>query len=601
MGPERGLRGNAALGELDLSRVVQGLPASRVNATADVDLVVDAGNDIDGRAALHVAPTVVDGYRVDAARGEGDDRRLAGAARRRRARLRGPRHREGRDRARRSTAAAPRASWPAGSPASTCAGCRAVWACRRLATRAGGRYRARLDDRGPSGELVFDASTVEGASIDAGTRVSGTLYGSRPTFTATGGIRGVDPHRFGRVLRLPALTEARLRGRIDATFDVAGSGKTLQTLELQGRLGVPHATIVGGEVRDAVADVRLTRGALEGTLTAAFTNIDPGLAADRPPLAGAVSGSIDAAMATPSITTFSLPDTTGRVALTLEPSRVGDQTDRSRGAAGHARRRRPRRRVARRRRPARRRDGEGAGRAHARRGVHAAVPHHVRRPGARGGARRPDAMSPAPAPSRARSPATSPSCTPPARWPWRTPPTARRPAPSTPRCATTSRCPISTRSGSASTRRPAPRWSKRRGSRCARSPRTSATPIAPRRSRRPSPPATRGRSRPRAAVALPQPAGVDVRLDRLTATAEGTSWSLTEPARIVYAGDRVDVDRLALASGPQKIEAAGAVAHRRRDGARRARGSAAAAHADRRRPGGGRPPREDGPRSGRHR
>ena len=51
-----------------------------------------------------------------------------------------------------------------------------------------------------------------------------------------------------------------------------------------------------------------------------------------------------------------------------------------------------------------------------------------------------------------------------------------------------------------------------------------------------------------------------MRLDRLTATAEGASWSLTEPARIVYAGDRVDVDRLALASGPQKIEAAGAVA-----------------------------------------
>ena len=61
-------------------------------------------------------------------------------------------------------------------------------------------------------------------------------------------------------------------------------------------------------------------------------------------------------------------------------------------------------------------------------------------------------------------------------------------------------------------------------------------------------------------LSLPQPAGVDVRLDRLTATAEGTSWSLTEPARIVYAGDRVDVDRLALASGSQKIEAAGAVA-----------------------------------------
>ncbi len=61
-------------------------------------------------------------------------------------------------------------------------------------------------------------------------------------------------------------------------------------------------------------------------------------------------------------------------------------------------------------------------------------------------------------------------------------------------------------------------------------------------------------------LSLLQPAGVDVRLDRLTATAEGASWSLTAPARIVYADDRVDVDRLALASGTQRIEAAGAVA-----------------------------------------
>ena len=36
-----------------------------------------------------------------------------------------------------------------------------------------------------------------------------------------------------------------------------------------------------------------------------------------------MTGSIDAALATPSTTAFSLPDTTGRVQLTLEPSRVG--------------------------------------------------------------------------------------------------------------------------------------------------------------------------------------------------------------------------------------------------------------------------------------
>jgi hypothetical protein len=71
---------------------------------------------------------------------------------------------------------------------------------------------------------------------------------------------------------------------------------------------------------------------------------------------------------------------------------------------------------------------------------------------------------------------------------------------------------------------------------------------------RPSRPATRGpRSRRHRGAAAA--AGVDVRLDRLTADRRGTSWSLTEPARLVYAGDRVDVDRLAWPAGSQKIDA----------------------------------------------
>ena len=558
MGPERGLRGHAALGELDLSRVVQGLPASRVNATADVDLVVDAGNDIDGRAALHVAPTVVDGYRVDALEAKAtivDSRVRLDAD----ARAYGTRAT-----AKGEIVAPINGRRVSGELAGRIAGLDLRRLPRRLgvpalATRAGGRYRARLDDRGPSGELVFDASTVEGASIDAGTRVSGTLYGARPTFTATGGIRGVDPHRFGRVLRLPALTEARLRGRIDATFDVAGSGKTLQTLELQGRLGVPHATIVGGEVRDAVADIRLTRGALDGTLTAAFTNIDPGLAADRPPLAGAVSGSIDAAMATPSITDVLAAghDRPRRADAGAVARRRSDH--RPRGAAGDARRRRPRCRVARRHRPARRRDGEGAGRAHARRGVHAgyritstdlapaaalAGQSDVAGSGTVEGkvtgnlaelhtagtlalANAAYGTTARAVDTQVRYDVTLPDLDP-----------QRIRVDAQTRAALVEAAGQSLREVTADVR-----YADRAA--------TFSATVA----------ASDARTLDAAgSLALPQPAGVDVRLDRLTATAEGTSWSLTEPARIVYADDRVDVDRLALASGSQKIEAAGAVA-----------------------------------------
>ena len=558
VGPERGVRGKASLGELDLSRVVDGLPASRVNASADVDLVVDAHNDIDGRAALHVSPTVVDDYRVDAldARATIVDSRVQ---------LDADARAYGTHATAKGTVVAPldgrRAS---GELAGRIAGLDLRKLPRRLgvpalATHVGGRYRARLDERGPSGEVVFDASTVEGASIDAGTRVSGTLYGSQPTFTASGGVRDVDPQRFGRVFRLPALTEDRLRGRIDATFDVAGRGKTLETLELQGKVGVPHAAVVGGEVRDAVADVRLTRGALDGTLTASFTNIDPGLAADRPPLAGAVTGAIDAALTTPSITAFSLPDATGRIRLTLEPSRVGEQAI-DRGAlqatltggmldvatldvAG------PLADVTAKGRVALTRDGAstleyhvaaadlapaaalaGQSDVHGAGTVEGTVTGNLAELHTTGTL----ALSNAAYGTTARAVDTH------VRYDVTLPDldAQRIRVDAQTRAALVEAAGQSLREVTADVR-----YADRAAG-------FSATVAA----------SDNRTLNAAGTVALPQPAGVGVRLDRLTATAEGASWSLTEPARIVYAGDRVDVDRLALASGPQKIEAAGAVA-----------------------------------------
>ena len=111
----------------------------------------------------------------------------------------------------------------------------------------------------------------------------------------------------------------------------------------------------------------------------------------------------------------------------------------------------------------------------------------------------------------------------------------------------------------ASMRRRAPRWSKRPGSPCVRSPRTFATPIAPRPSRRRSRPATRG-PRSRGNLALPQPAGVDVRLDRLTATAEGARGR--SPSRPGSSTPAIASTSIVWPwpAGRRSIEAAGAVA-----------------------------------------
>ncbi len=557
-GPERGVRGSATLGELDVSRVYAGLPASRVSATTEVDLTVDASNDVDGKAALHVAPTVVDGYRVEAveARATIVDSRVRLDA-------------DARAYGARATATgeivAPiNGRTATGELTGTIAGVDLRKLPRSLGvpaleTRVGGRYRARLEERGPSGELVFDASTVEGASIDAGTRVSGTLHGSRPTFALAGGVRDVDPHRFGTALRLPALTEARLRGRIDATFDVAGSGRSLPTLEVAGRLGVPHAALVGGEIRDVVADVRLTRGALDGTLAGSFANIDPAIAADRPALAGAVSGSIDAAVATPSITAFALPETTGRVQLTLLPSRVGEhRIDRGALQASLAggvadvtalEVTGPLADVSATGRVAVTREGMSDLRYRVVAADLAPIAALAGQQGIVGAAQVEGALTGNLAElhttgtlglSNAAYGTTARAVDTQVRYDIVLPELDAQQV----RVHAEARAALVEAAGQSL---PEVRADVRYADRVA----TFSTALA----------ASDARTLDAAGtLTLPQPAGVDLRLDRLTAGAEGVSWALTGPARIVYGNDRLDVDRLALASGSQRIEAAGAVA-----------------------------------------
>jgi autotransporter translocation and assembly factor TamB len=557
LGPDRGVRGETTASHVDLSRVVTGLPASEVNATATVDVTIDARNELGGRAAVRVAPTVVDGYRVD---------RLEARATFAQSRM----HVDGQAHAygARATAAGDIVPPLNGRRASgTLTGTIADVDLRRLprslkvpvlATRAGGRYEARLDDRGPSGTLVFDRSTVEGATIDAGTRVSGTLYGDRPTFTAQGGVRDVDPQRFGHALRLPALTEARLRGRIDATFDVAGSGRTLAMMDVRGRLGVPHATLIGGELHQVAIDATLTRGAIDGTVAGRFMNIDLALAAGRPDLHGAVSGSVDAALTAPSVTAFALADARGRVHLGLEPSRVAGQTI-DRGAldatlaggvldissldvSG------PLATVAVKGPVAVDRTGrsnlqyrveaadlgpaaalagqEGIRGAGTVEGTVTGNVAELHTTGTLALANAAYGTTARAVETEARFDVTLPDLDP-----------KRLRADVKARGALIEAAGQSIREMTADVQ-----YADRAA--------TFATRLADTAQRTLEAAGT---------VALPEPSGVDVRLDRFAATAENATWTLTAPAHIVYANDRVDVDRLALASGAQRVEASGAV------------------------------------------
>ena len=394
------------------------------------------GNDIDGRAARARRADRRRRLSRRRARGQGDDRRFAGAARRRRPRLRRARHREGRRRRADQRPPRRRASWPA-----TIAGLDLRKLPRRLgvpalATRAGGTLSRPARRSRP--ERRAGVRRVDGRRRVDRRRDARQRHALRLAADVHG--RGRHPRRRSAPLRHRAAAAGPDRGaaarpRSTPPSTSPAAARRCRRSSSRGALGVPHAAIVGGDGarrgRRRPPDARRARRHAHGVVHQPRSRPRRRPAAARP---APSADRIDAAMATPSITAFSLPDTTGRVQLTLQPSRVGDQHDRSRRAAGDARRRRPRRRVARRRRPARRRHGARAQVALTRDGA-STLQYRVvvGRSGAGGGAGRPGGRARRRARSRARSPATSPSCTRPARWPCRTPPTARRRGPSTPR------------------------------------------------------------------------------------------------------------------------------------------------------------------------
>jgi autotransporter translocation and assembly factor TamB len=557
-GADRALRGEATVGELDLNGVDANLPASRVNGTTTVDVQLDAANRIDGRAEVRLGRTTVAGYRVDALDARG---RFAG------------------DRARvdaRASAYGARAT-AAGTIvvpgegralAGTLDGRVANLDLRRLprtlgvpalATQVAGRYHAALDRRGPSGEVVFDTSTIEGATIVAGTRVSGALYGDRPSFAAAGEVRDLDLPRLGAALDQPALSDPRLAGRVDATFDVAGRGRTITTVDAAGRIGVPRASLATGELRDVVAEGRLAAGAFDGTLRGDVAGLDPGLASSRPELAGAVTAHLDAAFATPDVRAIALPAATGRLALTLAPSQIGGETI-DRGTASATLERGvltveslevagPLAEVSMSGPVALTDEGESALR------YRASVPDLVpvaRLAGQAGvsGAARVDgtvtgnraglrtqgtlALSNAAYGTTARVTdadgrfdVTLPDLDP-----------ARVQAAAHVGAALVEAAGRSIRevTGDVGYAARAVTFDARVEETADRALTAAGT------------------------LRLPEPSGLDLQLDRLSATAGDVTWALAAPARIVYGDDRIHVDRLALASGPQRIEATGAIA-----------------------------------------
>lgn len=197
------------------------------------------------------------------------------------------------------------------------------------------RYHVRGTGEQVSGSAELNRSTVEGATIAAGTLADFNLQAGVINYSATGSVADLDVERMGKVLELPALAKPEYVSRLNGTFDVKGSmprrpaGRresdssiATMTLDASGRL--KDSEILGGRLPDLGFEAHLAGGAFNGRLDGQFEGFDPARLAARPELQGDVTGAIDASVSIADLTAPITPEAvTGGGTLTLEKSTVG--------------------------------------------------------------------------------------------------------------------------------------------------------------------------------------------------------------------------------------------------------------------------------------
>jgi hypothetical protein len=323
----RAVSGTLAVEHLNVGRIT-GDPAleSDVTATTKLDVTATGADDVRGTVQLRAdEPVTAAGYRVERLRAD--------------ATLDGPRTDiDASVAAYGATATATgrvvRPTGPAGQIAYDLRGRVADMDVRslppqidapRLATDVTARYHVRGEGQRIEADAVLGRSTVEGTVIEEGTTASLSMDGQRLRYSARGGIAGLDPQRLGRALDVPALADPRFSGRVTGTFDVEGSGRTIEELVARAGLDLRDSSILGGRLPVAAVSARVERGTLDATVRGRFENMDPGLIAGRPELAGSVGGGVDVEIGVRELGAPITPEVvraSGRI--DLAPSRFGE-------------------------------------------------------------------------------------------------------------------------------------------------------------------------------------------------------------------------------------------------------------------------------------
>jgi autotransporter translocation and assembly factor TamB len=173
-------------------------------------------------------------------------------------------------------------------------------------------------------EATFAASTVPGARIAHGSRVSVSMRGEELAYRADATVRDVNLQTIGEAFSIPALADARYQSTINAHVVADGSGTTPLTMDLRANGEVTESSLLGGRIQQLTFDARVADDTAYLTANGTFADLNPAVSSARPAMEGSLAGALRVDATLRSLSAGVTPDTVAATGtLSLEPSTIG--------------------------------------------------------------------------------------------------------------------------------------------------------------------------------------------------------------------------------------------------------------------------------------
>ncbi len=181
------------------------------------------------------------------------------------------------------------------------------------------------------GNVTLDQSTVADGTIVKGTSAEFDIVAGPKTrgaqsidatYAARGGVRNVNLYRVGQTFNVAALAKPEYDSRINADFDVKGSGTEIASMTVDGTTTIIDSSVMGGTVPRLAIEAHLANGGVHGRANGELRGFDPARVSGNDKYKGTVNATVDAAFGLKNVSGPVTPD-----ALTADGHVTLSQTD----------------------------------------------------------------------------------------------------------------------------------------------------------------------------------------------------------------------------------------------------------------------------------